>query len=110
MDDADKKGPDMSITIDPANVRVKKYSGGVYRCQVYLCPQTDGGFEATAAALPSSVATGATEREALDNINNALAESIRLTLDGGSKPAWTEPTPPPCAEVSVRWLIVHTQG
>jgi predicted RNase H-like HicB family nuclease len=107
--EADKKGTKMSITIDPANVRVRKCAGGVYRCQVYLCPMTEGGFEATAATLEGVVASGATEREALDNINHALADAIKRALADGGKPVWTEVSSPPSSEAQIRWLIVHTE-
>lgn len=51
---------------------------GVYRLPLVLAPQPEGGYTVTSPALPGLVTEGDSVREALANLEDALAATIEL--------------------------------
>src|SRR5438046_2445876 len=84
------------------------YTGGVYRCQVFLSKQDDGGFLAVVAPLADVTARGATESEALANVTAALVNAIPTRRTSAGVP-WTEP-PMPQPDALVRWVFADTRA
>ncbi len=60
----------------------------LYRVPLVLTPQAEGGFTVTSAVLPELVTEGDTAKEALANVQDALAATIELYADLG------KPLPP----------------
>lgn len=62
-------------------------SGEVYRCPVWLLPESDGRYSVLAATLLGCASQGDTEAEALANITEALQGCIEAyKADGGVIP------------------------
>jgi hypothetical protein len=78
----------------------KEYGGEVYRCRVYLTPDTQGGLVATAAGLPDVSGRGPTEAEALAAVTAALRAH-------GKRPSPESQSEEPPLGAAVRWVIVH---
>lgn len=84
------------------------YTGGVYRCPVFLSGQTNGGYQAVAAQMPDVAACGGTEGEALANVADALARAIPARRTPAGVP-WGEVPATPSGAL-VRWVIADTRG
>jgi predicted RNase H-like HicB family nuclease len=78
----------------------KEYHGEVYRCRVYLTPDAQGGFVATAAGLAGVSGTGATEADALASVTQALRAH-------GKRPSPESQAEEPPGGAAVRWVVVH---
>src|SRR5215467_5739990 len=62
--------------------------GKLYRCQVYLVPETEGGFSVLSANLPGVASQGETEEEALRNIVEAFEGVLATYKEGGEEIPW----------------------
>ena len=74
----------------------------LYKVPLVLSPQPDGGFTVTSPVLPELVTEGDTAKEALANVQDALAAVLELYADLGralpgttqisdeSSPLWLE--------------------
>lgn len=60
----------------------------LYRIPLVLTPQPEGGFTVTSTALPELVTEGDTAKDALANVQDALAATLELYADLG------KPLPP----------------
>jgi predicted RNase H-like HicB family nuclease len=79
----------------------------VYRCEVRLRPEEDGGFSVYAASLPGAVSQGEDEQEALANITEALEGVIATYLETGLPIPWSsQPRPLEIGETRL-WVEVH---
>jgi hypothetical protein len=87
----------------------KQYTGGVYRCQVFVSKLDDGTFLATATQLPDVSARGATEVESLTNVNTTLVAAITQRRTDAGVP-WVPPPDNPPAGVVVRWVFADTRN
>jgi predicted RNase H-like HicB family nuclease len=85
----------------------EEYQDNVYRCPVYVLREEDGRRSAIAANLPGVASYGATEEEALQHVEEALAAAIATYTEGGGRVPWlaTPRAAPPDSET--RWVIVH---
>lgn len=83
--------------------------GRAYQCEVVLEPAEDGQFAVYAAKLPGAASQGATEAEALGNIEEALCGLLKLYLEEGEIP-WTaiDFDVPPNAKR--RWIVVNVDA
>lgn len=61
---------------------------GVYRCEVYLIPEEEGGFSVVAAQLPGACSQGETEAEALENIKEAIKGVIEAYQASDEEIPW----------------------
>jgi predicted RNase H-like HicB family nuclease len=85
----------------------KEHHGTAFRCLVYLLPEEDGGFSVVAATLPGVASQGDTEKEALENITEALAAAISTYRADGVKIPWSETPRDPEPEAVSRWVFVY---
>jgi predicted RNase H-like HicB family nuclease len=85
----------------------KGHHGNLYRCQVYLYHEKEGGFSAVAAGLPGVASQGETERQALANVAEALAGVISVYKEGGGKVPWADKPREPEPGAITRWVFVN---
>lgn len=84
-----------------------EYNGNLFRCQVYLTPEEDGGFSAVAATLPGIASEGDTEKEAMEAIREALEAAITEYLSAGETVPWLS-TPRDASPGSLtRWVFAR---
>lgn len=78
----------------------------LYKVPLVLAPQPEGGFTVTSPVLPELVTEGDTIREALDNVQDALAAVIETYQDlGRDLPASTQ-VPEEASPVWLETLVV----
>ena len=78
----------------------------LYKVPLVLSPQPEGGFTVTSPVLPELVTEGDTAREALANIQDALAAVIEIYQDlGRPLPASTQ-VPEETSPVWLETLVV----
>jgi predicted RNase H-like HicB family nuclease len=80
--------------------------GKVYRCQVYLVPEREGGFSVIASNLPGVASQGDTEEEALRNVVEAFEGVFAVYKESGKDIPWTA-TREPEPGATTRWVIVN---
>ncbi len=85
----------------------EEFSGGLYRCQVYLYPEDDGRFSAIAASLPGVASQGRTEADALANVTEALEGAIADYKESGQSIPWADPVAPPEENAITRWVFAR---
>ena len=96
-----------TVPADRPVIRWENYECGVYRCEVRLVEESEGGFSVYVPGLPGVVSEGDSVREALDHISEALAGAIESYRQDGQDIPWQDPeTPVPKGEIS-RWVLVH---
>jgi hypothetical protein len=78
--------------------------GTAYRCPVTLREEA-GRFTAAAITLPGVSATGATEREALDNVAAELAAAARRYRAAGESIPWSQG--PERTSEGIRWVFFY---
>ena len=83
----------------------KEYKGNAYRCPVEVLQQEERWI-ARAITLPSVSATGATEREALDNITVEVGAVILRDKGAGQPIPWTAAEKAPPGQI-VRWVFIY---
>ena len=100
---------DVGVASDECTMQAEwsKYDGGVYRCEVRLHPETHGGFSAYVPELPGVVSEGNTEREALDNIREALAAAIESYRAENQDIPWDKTERPSESNDIERWVTVN---
>jgi predicted RNase H-like HicB family nuclease len=79
----------------------------VFRCQVFLLPEDDGGFSVCAATLPGVASQGETEEEALANITKAFEAVIAVYAEQGEAVPWLKEPREREKGAKVRWVMVH---
>ena len=78
----------------------------LYKVPLVLSPQPEGGFTVTSPVLPELVTEGDTVREALANVQDALAAVIEIYQDLGRRlPASTQ-VPEEASAVWLETLVV----
>jgi antitoxin HicB len=84
------------------------HPGTVYRCQVILTPEPEGGYSVVSANLPGVASQGDTEQEALENITEAF-RGVLLTYasQNGGKIPWLENPLQPEHLDQIRWVFVN---
>jgi predicted RNase H-like HicB family nuclease len=85
----------------------KEHHGNLYRCQVYLYHEKEGGFSVIAASLPGVASQGETEQQALANITEAFAGVISVYEESGGKIPWTDRPREPGPGAVARWVFVN---
>ena len=84
-----------------------RFDSGVYRCEVRLEAQEEGGYTAYLPSLPGVISEGSTRREAIANIKEATVGAIRVYSEAGDAIPWDPaecPLPP--GEIA-KWIVVH---
>lgn len=93
------KEDNTDLWVEPTNL---------YRCAVYLVPEEDGGFSATAPELPGAASQGESESQALSNITEAVEGLIQAYKADGVQIPWkTSDLPKPEESTVVRWVFVN---
>ena len=79
-----------------------------YRCHVALLSEEDGSFSAIVLNLPGSGSCGATEKEALANVREAIIGAIASYVEDNEDIPWADPA---CYsipdEATEKWIIVN---
>lgn len=89
------------------NVHWKSYDrGSVYQCKVIMRAE-DGLFSVYAANLPGVASQGATEKEALKNIGEALAGAIAVYREQGEPIPWLKDASRAEGDEREKWVIVN---
>jgi predicted RNase H-like HicB family nuclease len=83
------------------------FCGATYECRVLLCPEEDGGYSAHAMRLPGVVSQGETIDEALKNISEAFAATIRTYRDHDKEIPWSKAQIERTKGCEERWIIVN---
>ena len=109
MTDADaRKAAEVVLLKEDSTDDWTEPSGDMYRCAVYLAPEDEGGYSVTVPSLPGAVSEGETEREALDNITEALAGLIESYKAKGDPIPWKNgELPAPEPGVITRWVFIN---
>lgn len=82
-------------------------SGKAYRCRVLVNEEDDGGFSVFALRLPGTISQGDTFDEAIANIRDALAGSIRTYMEMGRTVPWKDVDVDDRKNSEERWILVN---
>src|SRR5690348_10859624 len=85
----------------------KKPSRVLYRCKVIILPDDDGLTSVWAATLPGVASQGHGEKEALENIVNAIEGALAIYKENGQEIPWIEEPTKLEKGAQVRWVFVH---
>lgn len=79
-----------------------------YRCHVALVSEDDGAYSAIVLNLPGAGSCGATKKEALDNVREAIIGVIESYIADDEDIPWADPA---CYSIpddaTEKWIIVN---
>jgi len=81
--------------------------GKLFRCEVRLAPEPDGGFSVYAPELPGVVSEGENEAEAIQNISEALQGALAVYLDDQGRVPWKRGAEASVENEARRWIVVN---
>jgi antitoxin HicB len=65
-----------------------QFVGTTYECQIWLHPESEGGYSATMPLLRGVISEGDTMDEALSNISEAFLAAVESYRDRGIEVPW----------------------
>lgn len=78
----------------------------MYRCEVRLEPEDDGGYSAYVPELPGVVSEGDSEQEAVRNVAEALRGALRTYQESEQPIPWKKEVEPLQDEEARTWIVV----
>ena len=79
-----------------------------YRCHVCLIPEEDGQFSAIVLNLPGAASCGATESEALANVEESILGLIEVYKEHGDSIPWKDYRSEEIPNgVKTHWILVN---
>jgi predicted RNase H-like HicB family nuclease len=76
-----------------------------YRCHVCLIPEDDGSYSAIVLNLPGCGSCGTTEKEAIENVHEAVLGVIESHIEAGEEVPWIDKYDVPKDQKTKRILV-----
>jgi len=100
--------PPLECDLQFCDPNLKQDEGRMYECRIWLCPEAEGGYSVIAPLLPGAVSQGGTQREAIENVREALQGALAEYLETDGKIPWlSEAIGEKPREAIEKWILVH---